>query len=155
MSDPVKLDVPWKLHFIGFCEEDSPFIWWKVSKAFIFARFGCVIFHHVLGHITQELVEGHSAEGQASQPGQRKSQCGNTLGSPSKGIGDQTPSAQRVHRGTVVFGVLDMSASLNPMFKTLSATSEPEFRSLIPPIPGKTRAQLPHEEVEEAVDLCR
>jgi hypothetical protein len=39
------------------------FIWWKVSKAFISARFGCVIFHHLLGHITQALVEGHSAEG--------------------------------------------------------------------------------------------
>jgi hypothetical protein len=50
----------------------------------------------------------------------------------------------------VVFGVLDMSASLNPTFKTLSATSEPEFRSLIPPAPGKTRAQLPREKVEEA-----
>ena len=54
----------------------------------------------------------------------------------------------------MVFGLLDMSASLNPMFKALGATSEPEFRSLIPPTPAKTRAQLPHEKVEEAVDLC-
>jgi len=63
MSDPVKLDVPWKLHFIRDCEEDSPFIWWKLNKTFIFARFGCVIFHHLLGHITQKFVDGRSGKG--------------------------------------------------------------------------------------------
>ena len=49
--------------FAFYLVEVEQVIWWKLNKTFIFARFGCVIFHHLLGHITQKLVDGRSGEG--------------------------------------------------------------------------------------------